>query len=58
MRSMEELIVISLREQKEFCREYIVVGAHYDSCLIPGADDNASGIAGLLELARLLKIRP
>lgn len=33
----------------------IVVGAHYDVCGDrPGADDNASGVAGLLELARLL----
>jgi Zn-dependent M28 family amino/carboxypeptidase len=33
----------------------IVVGAHYDSCgTTPGADDNASGVAGLIELARLL----
>ncbi len=33
----------------------IVVGAHYDSCGdTPGADDNASGIAGLIELAYLL----
>jgi Zn-dependent M28 family amino/carboxypeptidase len=33
----------------------LVVGAHYDVCDIqPGADDNASGVAGLLELARLL----
>jgi len=32
----------------------IIVGAHYDSCwLTPGADDNASGVAGLLELAQL-----
>lgn len=34
---------------------YILVGAHYDSCFNPGADDNASGVAGVLELARLLK---
>lgn len=33
----------------------IVVGAHYDSCFNPGADDNASGIAGLIELARQLR---
>jgi Zn-dependent M28 family amino/carboxypeptidase len=34
----------------------IIVGAHYDVCEDqPGADDNASGVAGLLELARLLK---
>ncbi|WP_340105570.1 M28 family peptidase [Rhodohalobacter sp. 8-1] len=33
----------------------IVVGAHYDVAgPYPGADDNASGVAGLLELARLL----
>jgi hypothetical protein len=33
----------------------IVIGAHYDVCGdTPGADDNASGVAGLLELARLL----
>ncbi|OIO03810.1 MAG: aminopeptidase [Elusimicrobia bacterium CG_4_10_14_0_2_um_filter_56_8] len=31
--------------------EIIVVGAHYDTFNNPGADDNASGIAGLLELA-------
>jgi hypothetical protein len=35
--------------------EIIVVGAHYDSVAgSPGADDNASGVAALLELARLL----
>lgn len=34
----------------------LVVGAHYDTVTgTPGADDNASGIAGLLELARLLR---
>jgi len=49
--------------------EYIVIGAHYDhlgygnvdslapsqiGTIHPGADDNASGTAGVLELARLL----
>lgn len=34
--------------------EIIVVGAHYDTITgSPGADDNASGIAALLELSRL-----
>lgn len=33
----------------------LVIGAHYDTCFNPGANDNASGIAGVLELARLLK---
>jgi hypothetical protein len=40
----------------------IILGAHYDVCTdavpsvthMPGADDNASGVAGLLELSRLL----
>ncbi|EDM29419.1 predicted aminopeptidase [Lentisphaera araneosa HTCC2155] len=33
----------------------IIIGAHYDSHdMTPGADDNASGLAGLLELAYLL----
>jgi Zn-dependent M28 family amino/carboxypeptidase len=34
----------------------IIVGAHYDTVQdTPGADDNASGIAGLIELVRLMK---
>lgn len=37
-------------------KKRMVVGAHYDVCgNQEGADDNASGIVGLLELARLLK---
>jgi hypothetical protein len=39
----------------------LVVGAHYDAFgetgELPGADDNASGTAGLIELARLLGTR-
>jgi hypothetical protein len=39
--------------------ERIIVGAHYDVRHDEdGADDNASGVAGILELARLLKGRP
>lgn len=35
--------------------ERVVVGAHYDAAgPFPGADDNASGVAGLIELAHLL----
>lgn len=37
----------------------LVIGAHYDSFeTTPGADDNASGIAGLIELAGLLGRHP
>jgi len=36
-------------------KQVIVIGAHYDSAHnTPGADDNASGVAALLEIARLL----
>ncbi len=39
-------------------KKKIVIGAHYDVCGDqPGADDNASGVAALLELARILKIK-
>lgn len=40
--------------------EIIVIGAHYDTVVgSPGADDNASGVAGVLEMARLLaRARP
>ncbi|PXF55955.1 MAG: hypothetical protein C4B57_00425 [Deltaproteobacteria bacterium] len=37
----------------------LVVGAHYDTVPhSPGADDNASGIAGIMELARLISKDP
>ena len=36
--------------------EIVVIGAHYDTVYkCPGADDNSSGVAALLELARLLQ---
>lgn len=39
--------------------EKIIAGAHYDVCQDQdGADDNASGVAGILELARLLCNKP
>ena len=39
--------------------EIIVVGGHYDTAEgAPGADDNGSGVAGVLELARSLAGKP
>lgn len=36
-------------------KDILVIGAHYDTDgMLSGADDNASGVAGLLEIARLL----
>ena len=34
------------------------VGGHYDSVSNPGADDNASGVAGVMEAARVLSQHP
>jgi len=40
-------------------KEIVILGAHYDTVYgTPGADDNASGVAGLLELARLFAAAP
>ncbi len=40
---------------KAYKRPLLVIGAHYDTVsFTPGADDNASGIAGLLELSRVM----
>lgn len=51
--------IIVDKQGREKSDEIVLLGAHYDSCFHPagnpGADDNASSVAGLLELARLLK---
>jgi len=40
-------------------KEILIIGAHYDTAVgTPGADDNASGVAGFLELARLTALNP
>lgn len=40
-------------------QQVVVVGAHYDTAEeAPGADDNASGVAGVLELARIFAGTP
>ncbi|MFC1754642.1 M20/M25/M40 family metallo-hydrolase [Thermoproteota archaeon] len=46
--------VIAIKKGDVAPDEIIIVGAHYDSVMGgPGADDNASAVAGLLELARM-----
>jgi len=59
--SIQDVIVDKARYKNLVARfgpergRLLVIGAHYDSHGgTPGADDNASGIAGLLELAHLL----
>lgn len=56
--------VIAIKRGTLYPDEYVVCGAHYDSFNMnggdpdslraPGADDNASGTAGIMETARLL----
>ena len=53
--------VIGIKKGKTRPNEYYIVGAHYDSIndsttpcdKAPGANDNASGVAGVLELANV-----
>lgn len=48
--------VVAERTGELYPDSIIVVGAHYDSYTwgAPGADDNASGTAGIMEVARIL----
>ncbi|MDR2971520.1 MAG: M28 family peptidase [Bacteroidales bacterium] len=54
--------VIAIQKGTKYPDEYIVCGAHYDTfswypitpTVAPGADDNATGTASILEMARVL----
>jgi len=55
--------VIAIKLGTEFPDQYIIISSHYDSGYLPenyyypggpGADDNASGTAGVVECARIL----
>lgn len=50
--------VIAVQTGFAYPNTYVVVGGHYDSTgygsTAPGADDNASGTAGVIEIARIL----
>ena len=56
--------IIAIQRGMRYPDEYVVCGAHYDSynrgpghpdsLRAPGADDNASGVAGIMETARIL----
>jgi len=48
MRYYSQNVVLTVPGQSE---QFIVVGAHYDTLAVPGASDNASGTALLLESA-------
>jgi hypothetical protein len=59
--NFQNIIAIVRGNDADLANEFIVVGAHYDHLGAPsgnihnGADDNASGTAVLIELARMLK---
>ena len=47
--------VIAVQEGASCSERVFIVGAHYDSVdVTPGADDDASGVAAMLEIARVL----
>jgi len=51
--------VLATRDGADPSRPWLVVGAHFDSRpRTPGADDNATGVAAMLEVARLLRRVP
>ncbi len=51
--------IIATQPGQRLPGEVILVGAHYDTVPgSPGADDNASGVAGMLELSRLFSGHP
>lgn len=57
LKNLQYKNVIAIKKGEK--EEIIVVGAHYDTVIgSPGADDNASGVAVLLESARLLRHIP
>jgi len=44
--------VVAVKPGKTTPSDIYIVGAHYDTVNNPGADDNASGVAGIMEIAR------
>lgn len=46
--------IVASRESANPENPLVLIGAHYDSVNTPGADDNASGVAAMLELGRLI----
>ena len=52
-------VIVKIKGKEECDEGLTVVGAHYDTYEgMAGANDNSSGIAGLFELARVLKEQP
>ncbi len=66
--SVDAMNVIAVKEGTTRPSEYVVIGGHYDSITVenfhdpfapaPGAEDNATAVAAVLEAARLLRDVP
>lgn len=66
--SVDAMNVLAYKEGTVRPSEYVILGGHYDSVTFqncsdpdapaPGAGDNATGVAGVLEAARLLRSVP
>lgn len=55
----ENIIATKLPQIANISNDILILGAHYDAISnMPGANDNASGIAVLLELARMMQDLP
>lgn len=55
----DESTLASSSAARAEARPLVIAGAHYDSAAgSPGANDNATGVAAVIELARILKDRP
>lgn len=51
--------IIATKDGMNSKKDWLLIGAHYDSSQgSPGADDNASGVAVMLEVARLIRNTP
>lgn len=53
--------ILGMIKGKKYPNDYVILTAHYDhlgktsdGIIFPGADDNASGVSGLLEIARVM----
>lgn len=53
-RTSQNIIVTKESKDRSVDKPLIIIGAHYDSVNGPGANDNATGTAALMELVRIL----
>ncbi len=52
--SISKNIIGTLKSKQNPSGKTLVVGAHYDSVNTPGANDNASGVSAMIEMAKVI----